>query len=291
MVVVLVTVMKWRWWRRCGGFGGDGEWRVRESVHGDRIDRPTRSLFGLAGKIPPEKFSGGGARWPAVGGGGRLIWGRRERLLPSINVNAAKVYTAMGSNTREEDLQRRCATYRSLVELHAWYKESGLRGSFVSHSDISSKQTELKRSKELSDSTDSKFTSRFWWSLQKALGTQLDMSTAYHPQTDGQSKRTIQTLEDMLRACVIDFGVGVQEIQGIHNTFHVSNLKKCFSDESLIIPLDEIQLDDKLHFIEEPVEIMDCEVKLVRLGFGKVDLGTVLGTCGELDGAVSPLDE
>ncbi|GKC71245.1 putative reverse transcriptase domain-containing protein [Tanacetum coccineum] len=45
-------------------------------------------------------------------------------------------------------------------------------------------------------------------SLQKALGTNLDMSTAYHPQTNGQSKRTIQTLEDMLRACMIDFGKG-----------------------------------------------------------------------------------
>nr|GEX85902.1 putative reverse transcriptase domain-containing protein [Tanacetum cinerariifolium] len=46
----------------------------------------------------------------------------------------------------------------------------------------------------------------FWVSLQKALGTQLDLSTAYHPETDEQSERTIQTLEDMLRACVIDFG-------------------------------------------------------------------------------------
>ncbi|GJR93673.1 putative reverse transcriptase domain-containing protein [Tanacetum coccineum] len=55
---------------------------------------------------------------------------------------------------------------------------------------------------------DSHFTSRFWKSLQNALGTQLDMSTAYHPKTDGQSKRTIQTLKDMLRACVIDFGKG-----------------------------------------------------------------------------------
>ncbi|GKD41103.1 putative reverse transcriptase domain-containing protein [Tanacetum coccineum] len=53
---------------------------------------------------------------------------------------------------------------------------------------------------------DSKFTSQFWKSLNKTLGTQLDMSTAYHPQTDGQSERTIQTLEDMMRACVIDFG-------------------------------------------------------------------------------------
>nr|GEW35105.1 putative reverse transcriptase domain-containing protein [Tanacetum cinerariifolium] len=53
---------------------------------------------------------------------------------------------------------------------------------------------------------DSLFTSRFWVSLQKALGTQLDLNTAYHPKTDGQSEITIQTLEDMIRACVIDFG-------------------------------------------------------------------------------------
>ncbi|KAD5317931.1 hypothetical protein E3N88_17877 [Mikania micrantha] len=53
---------------------------------------------------------------------------------------------------------------------------------------------------------DSRFTAQFWKSLHKALGTRLDMSTAYNPQTDGQSKRTIQTLEDMLQACVIDFG-------------------------------------------------------------------------------------
>ncbi|GKE69264.1 putative reverse transcriptase domain-containing protein [Tanacetum coccineum] len=51
---------------------------------------------------------------------------------------------------------------------------------------------------------DSKFTSHFWKSLNKALGTQLDMSMAYHPQTDGQSERTIQTLEDMLRASYAD---------------------------------------------------------------------------------------
>ncbi|GJU54371.1 putative reverse transcriptase domain-containing protein [Tanacetum coccineum] len=53
---------------------------------------------------------------------------------------------------------------------------------------------------------DPRFASNFWKSLQKALGTSLDMSIAYHPQTDGQSERTIQTLKDMLRACVIDFG-------------------------------------------------------------------------------------
>ncbi|GKF60256.1 putative reverse transcriptase domain-containing protein [Tanacetum coccineum] len=55
---------------------------------------------------------------------------------------------------------------------------------------------------------DPRFASNFRRSLQKALGTNLDMSTAYHPQTDAQSERTIQTLEDMLRACAINFGKG-----------------------------------------------------------------------------------
>ncbi|GJS38164.1 putative reverse transcriptase domain-containing protein [Tanacetum coccineum] len=54
------------------------------------------------------------------------------------------------------------------------------------------------------------------------------------------------------------------KIRSIHNTFHVSNLKKCLADENLVIPLREIQLDDKLHFIEEPVEIMDREVKQLK---------------------------
>nr|GEY82831.1 putative reverse transcriptase domain-containing protein [Tanacetum cinerariifolium] len=218
---------------------------------------------------------------------------------------------------------------------------------------------------------DSLFTSRFWETLQKALGTQLNLSTAYHLETDGQSERIIQTLEDMLRACVIDFGnswdrhlplvefsynnsyhasikatpfealygrkcrspnrlltarsrqksyadvrrkpmefkvgdmvmlkvlpwkgvirfekrgklspryIGPFEIierigpvayklelqeklRGIHNTFHVSNLKKCLADENLVIPLEEVQLDDKLYFIKEPVEIMDREVKQLK---------------------------
>ena len=52
---------------------------------------------------------------------------------------------------------------------------------------------------------DTQFTSEFWKSLQASLGTSLSFSTAYHPQTDGQSERTIQILEDMLRACMLDF--------------------------------------------------------------------------------------
>ncbi|GJU70214.1 reverse transcriptase domain-containing protein [Tanacetum coccineum] len=186
---------------------------------------------------------------------------------------------------------------------------------------------------------DSHFTLRVWQSLHKALGTQLNLSTAYHPQTDGQSERTIQTLEDMLRACVIDFGngwdrhlplvefsynnsyhtsikaapfealygrkcrspvcwaeVGEAQLTGpeiIHETtekifkirdrmqaardrqksyadkrrrpleFEVGD-KKCLSDDTLVIPLEEIQLDDKLNFVEEPVEIMDRKVKQLK---------------------------
>ncbi|GKE91155.1 putative reverse transcriptase domain-containing protein [Tanacetum coccineum] len=155
-----------------------------------------------------------------------------------------------------------------------------------------------------------------------ALGTNLDMSTAYHPQTDRQSERTIQTLEDMLRTSInaapfealygrkchspicwterklMDFQVGdsvmlkvspwkgvvhfgkrgklnpryvgpfkvienvrdvayklelPEELSRVHNTFHVSNLKKCYADEPLVVPLDGLHFDDKLHFVEEPV--------------------------------------
>ncbi|GJT22088.1 putative reverse transcriptase domain-containing protein [Tanacetum coccineum] len=220
---------------------------------------------------------------------------------------------------------------------------------------------------------DSHFMSRFWRSLQEALGTNLDMSTAYHPQMDGQRERTIQTLEDMLCAYVIDFGsswdrhlplvefsynnsyhasikaapyealygqkyrspiknslltarsrqksyadrrtkslefkvgdmvllkvspwkgvvrfgkrgklspcyigpfrilarVGPvaytlelpEELKGIHSTFHVSNLKKCLAEGDIVVPMDEIQLDDKLHMIEEPVEVVDREVKQLK---------------------------
>ncbi|GKE83860.1 reverse transcriptase domain-containing protein [Tanacetum coccineum] len=75
--------------------------------------------------------------------------------------------------------------------------------------------------------SDPKFTSHFWRSLQKALGTSLDMSTAYHLQTNEQSKRTIQTLKDMLRACVINFGNGwVKHLSLVefsyNNNYHAS---------------------------------------------------------------------
>ncbi|GJT00615.1 reverse transcriptase domain-containing protein [Tanacetum coccineum] len=74
---------------------------------------------------------------------------------------------------------------------------------------------------------DGRFTSNFWRSFQKALGIDISMSTAYHPETDGQSERTIQTLEDMLRACVIDFGKGwVKHLPlaefSYNNSYHAS---------------------------------------------------------------------
>nr|GEU84849.1 reverse transcriptase domain-containing protein [Tanacetum cinerariifolium] len=175
--------------------------------------------------------------------------------------------------------------------------------------------------------------------LHKALGTRLDISTAYHLQTDEQSERTIQTLEDMLRAYVLYFGKGwdrhlpihtardrqksyanirrkplkfqvgdgvmlkvspwkrvvrfgkqgklnpgyvspfkviervrtvayklelPQQLSQVCNRFHMSNLKKYLSDESLVISLEELHVDDKLHFLDEPAEVMDREIKRLK---------------------------
>ncbi|GJY58458.1 hypothetical protein Tco_0458350, partial [Tanacetum coccineum] len=55
-----------------------------------------------------------------------------------------------------------------------------------------------------------------------------------------------------------------QELRRVHNTFHVSNLKKCYSDEPLAVPLEGLHVEDKLCFVEEPVEIMDQEVKWLK---------------------------
>nr|GEV16044.1 hypothetical protein [Tanacetum cinerariifolium] len=166
----------------------------------------------------------------------------------------------------------------------------------------------------------------YWWpnmkayiATYKALGTDIRMSIAYHLETDGQSEITIQTLEDMLRACVIDFGKGwakadgfeigdrvmlkvspwkgvvrfgkrgklnpryvgpfkmlakvgkvayklelPQELSRVHHTFYVSNLKKCYSDEPLVMPLEGVHIDDTLQFVEEPIEIMKREIKQLK---------------------------
>nr|GEW41506.1 reverse transcriptase domain-containing protein [Tanacetum cinerariifolium] len=138
---------------------------------------------------------------------------------------------------------------------------------------------------------DSKCTSHFWQSLNKALGTQLDMSMAYHLQTNGQSERTIQTLEDMIRACVIDFRKGWDRHLPLvefsyNNSYHTSIKAAPFEAlygqkyEPLAIPLDEIQINDKLHSIEEPVKVMDREVKRLnqsRIPIVKVRWNSIRG--------------
>ncbi|GJR75057.1 putative reverse transcriptase domain-containing protein [Tanacetum coccineum] len=107
---------------------------------------------------------------------------------------------------------------------------------------------------------DSHFTSNFWRSLQEALGTNLDMNTAYHPQTDGQRI----AMEGRL-TCPVAYTLELpEELKGIHSTFHVSNLKKCLAKGDAVVSMKEIQLDDKLHMIEELVEIIDREVKRLK---------------------------
>ena len=75
------------------------------------------------------------------------------------------------------------------------------------------------------------FTSQFWKSFQKVLGTQVHLSTAFHPQTDGQAERTIQTLQDMLRACVTDFKVSSDDqlplIEFAYKNSQHSNIMMC----------------------------------------------------------------
>ncbi|GKA81038.1 reverse transcriptase domain-containing protein [Tanacetum coccineum] len=97
---------------------------------------------------------------------------------------------------------------------------------------------------------DSHFTSRFWQSMQSALGTQLDMSTAYHPETDWQSERTIQTLEDMLRACVIDFGKGWERhlplVEFSYNNSYQTVLRRHHSRHFMVKSADHLSAGPKL---------------------------------------------
>ncbi|XP_055960122.1 uncharacterized protein LOC130014968 [Mercurialis annua] len=147
---------------------------------------------------------------------------------------------------------------------------------------------------------DPRFTSRFWQSLQHPLGTKLKFSTSFYPQTDGQSERTIQTLEDMLRACMIEFqgswdkyvplmefaynnsyhsSLGMAPYEAlylayklalppkllqIHNVIHVSMLRRYRSDPSDILQVQTVELMYDLSYEEEPVDILAKEDKELR---------------------------
>ncbi|GJR56615.1 putative reverse transcriptase domain-containing protein [Tanacetum coccineum] len=125
----------------------------------------------------------------------------------------------------------------------------------------------------------------YWWPgirgillpmLAKALGTRLDMSTDYHPQIDGQSECIIQKLEDMLRACVIDFGGSsdVHLTKGKLSPRYVGPFEILERIDPIAyrlhVPLDEIKVDKTLRFVEEPVEIMDHKIK--NLKWSKISL-------------------
>ncbi|GJT39197.1 hypothetical protein Tco_0939062 [Tanacetum coccineum] len=68
----------------------------------------------------------------------------------------------------------------------------------------------------------------------------------------------------MVGSCCLQKHEFPQELSKVHNTFHVSNLKKCYANEPLAVPLDRLHFDDKLHFVEEPIEIIDREVKRLK---------------------------
>ncbi|GJY69475.1 putative reverse transcriptase domain-containing protein [Tanacetum coccineum] len=137
---------------------------------------------------------------------------------------------------------------------------------------------------------DGRFASHLWQALQEALGTKLHKSTAYHPKTDDQSECTIQTLEDMLRVCVMNFGgswdahLPLVEFS-YNNSYHTSikcaghseahvlsrNGDPCltlpqemFATRLFQVPLDENEIDENLRFFKEPIEIVERDVKNLK---------------------------
>ncbi|GJT10238.1 reverse transcriptase domain-containing protein [Tanacetum coccineum] len=101
---------------------------------------------------------------------------------------------------------------------------------------------------------DGRFTFQFWQSLQKALGIQLNMSTAYHPQIHGKSEKTIQTLEDMLLTCVIDFGKGWDRhlplVEFSYNNTRVSKLNH--SKHCMVVSVGRLSFGMRLEMLSLP---------------------------------------
>nr|GEW24646.1 putative reverse transcriptase domain-containing protein [Tanacetum cinerariifolium] len=112
-----------------------------------------------------------------------------------------------------------------------------------------------------------RFTSRFMQTLQKSLGTPWDMSTAYQPQTDGQSERTIQTLKDMLRACVIDFGGswdGHLLSRPINFSIRVKDLQESKDPQVVILNGDSPAPTKVIEGVVQPVAPTTAEQRLAR---------------------------
>jgi hypothetical protein len=146
---------------------------------------------------------------------------------------------------------------------------------------------------------DPRFTSRFWKSLHKVLGTNLNFSTTFHPQTDGQSERTIQILEDMLRACVLDLkgswanhlflvefaynnsfqsSIGMAPYEALYGRKCRSPIcwdevgvrkilgpEKYIPEPSHVLSYDQLQIKDDLSYEEVPIEILDRKEHMLRI--------------------------
>ncbi|GJT81843.1 hypothetical protein Tco_1056185 [Tanacetum coccineum] len=108
-----------------------------------------------------------------------------------------------------------------------------------------------------SSNVDEDTASRLWLQLQKNIVVIEILSKRWK-----LNPRYIGPFKILAKVGTVAYRLEIlEQLSRVHSTFHVSNLKKCFSDEPLVIPFDEIQIDDKLNFIEEPVGIMDQEVK------------------------------
>ncbi|GKA56393.1 retrotransposon protein, putative, ty3-gypsy subclass [Tanacetum coccineum] len=112
---------------------------------------------------------------------------------------------------------------------------------------------------------DGRFISRFWQTLQKALETQLDMSVVRFGKKEKFAPRYVRPFEILERKGHVAYRLRFpQELSGVHDTFHVLNLKKWLADANLHVPLGEVKIDKTLRFVEKPVEIMVREVKKLK---------------------------
>ncbi|GJX70865.1 putative reverse transcriptase domain-containing protein [Tanacetum coccineum] len=215
----------------------------------------TEDLCGMIKNLEPradETLCLKNRSWiPCFGDLRALIMHESHKSKYSIHPGLDKMYQDLKKLYWWSNMKAEIATYEtdSMEKLTRTYlKEVSLRNG-VKFSIISDR--------------DSKFTSHFWKSLNESLASR-DRQRIYadwrHNPLDFQVRDKI-----LAKVGTVAYRLELPEkISRVHSTFHVSNLKKCLSDESLAILLDEIQVDDKLNFIEEPIEIMAREVKCLK---------------------------